>query len=30
MMAMLDTFAQFLLFVAVGWVAVVWVLRRLL
>ena len=29
-MGMLDAFAQFLLFVVVGWVAVVWVLRRLL
>ncbi len=29
-MDMLDTFAQFVLFVAVGWVAVLWVLRRFL
>ena len=30
MLAMLDTFAQFLLFVVVGWMAVLWVLRRFL
>ncbi len=30
MMAMLDTFAQFLLFVVVGWIGVIWLLRRFL
>ncbi len=29
-MAMLDAFAQFLLFVVLGWIGVIWLLRRFL
>ncbi len=29
-MGMLDTFSQFVLLVAAGWVAVIWILRRFL